>query len=117
MRAFTDEQIEAIRTIVQEEMDKAKVQLVGGATDAEYAEWKKGWNRHNRYRSLKEEWNNADERTRLSPKFDFIREYEEEEQRRKKEGEEEWEREEKEREAKAKERALQMRRERLNNVC
>jgi hypothetical protein len=116
MRAFNDEQIKAIRTIVQEEMDKAKVRLMGGVTDAEYAECKEDWNRHNRYRSLKEEWNNADERTRLSPKFDFIREYEEEEERRRKERDEKLEREEKEREAKAKERALQMRRERLNNV-
>jgi hypothetical protein len=101
---FGDEQIKAIRAIVQEEMDKAKVRLMGGVTDAEYAECKEEWNRHNRYRSLKEEWNNADEQTRALPKFDFIREYEEEEQRRKKEREEKWEREGKERD-KAEQRA------------
>jgi hypothetical protein len=98
MQLFTDEQIAAIRTIVQEEMDKAKVRLMGGVTDAEYAECKKDWNRHNRYYNLKEEWNNADEQTKLSPKFDFIREYEAEEEKRQKERDEKSERERKERE-------------------
>jgi hypothetical protein len=113
---FSDEQIKAIRAIVQEEMDKAKVRLMGGVTDAEYAECKEDWNRHNRYRSLKEEWNNADEQARSQPKFDFVREYEAAEEKRRKEREEEYEREEREREARGKELALQKRRERLNNV-
>jgi hypothetical protein len=100
---FNDEQIKAIRAIVQEEMDKAKVRLMGGVTDAEYAE-------------CKEEWNNDDEQTRALPKFDFIREYEAAEEKRRKERKEKLEREEKEREARGKELALQKRRERLNNV-
>jgi hypothetical protein len=99
MQPFNDKQIKAIRAIVQEELDAAKVRLADGLTDEEYAECKAEWQKANRYAKLKQERNNADEKERSQSKFDFVREYEAEEQRRKQERLERQERKEEARKA------------------